>query len=349
MKIARARASQIEADIALGQFDATLERYGKKQKGSQNASSKQYLTVLDIWKYYQEFRQRQGLAASTLDDTSKRMLYHLERMPNKSISRAKAIVEWILSNNEPKTSKWLLMYLSAAFKLAVTDGLINHNPFEGLAGKIKIRESHSKEIRFFSGHEVVVIREEFYRVLGKTPYALMVDWLFTTGCRTGEALALKWGDVNLDQNRITISRSINSRTGIEGSTKNRKIRTLPINERMGAILSTLGEISNSYIQKHSSDRIFQENGKPLSGKKLYRLWSGNGNGGKSGYGIVAKLEKEGSIRNALTQYCTRHTFASLALHSGLSVPDVAYILGDDSATVLEYYAGRNLDLSIPVF
>ena len=60
-----------------------------------------------------------------------------------------------------------------------------------------------------------------------------------TGMRNGELHALAWSDVDLDSRRITVSKSYNTRMGIEKCTKAGYWRTVPISDELFALLSEL--------------------------------------------------------------------------------------------------------------
>ncbi|MEK2645262.1 tyrosine-type recombinase/integrase [Bdellovibrio sp. BCCA] len=68
---------------------------------------------------------------------------------------------------------------------------------------------------------------------------------FETGCRAGELWALKWNDVDFDQNIITISKSHNFRSGIVKPPKNNKTRVVPMSREFKVFLSYLKETTGS--------------------------------------------------------------------------------------------------------
>jgi integrase len=76
------------------------------------------------------------------------------------------------------------------------------------------REEAKRDVRFLSAKEVGQI------IIGaKEPYATMFAVLGMTGCRAGEMLGLKIGDLDFNRKVIYIRRSIDSRTKQEQSTK----------------------------------------------------------------------------------------------------------------------------------
>jgi len=76
------------------------------------------------------------------------------------------------------------------------------------------REEARPDIRFMSAAEVGQIITR-----AKEPYATMFAVLGMTGCRAGEMLGLKTGDLDFNRKVIYIRRSVDSRTKQEQSTK----------------------------------------------------------------------------------------------------------------------------------
>lgn len=58
-----------------------------------------------------------------------------------------------------------------------------------------------------------------------------------TGMRLGELLALRWGDVDLDRRRVIVHRAVSA--GVEGPTKSRQARALPLADVAAAALARL--------------------------------------------------------------------------------------------------------------
>lgn len=63
--------------------------------------------------------------------------------------------------------------------------------------------------------------------------------VYELGLRSGEGLALKWTDIDFDNNRVTISKSYCAKSKTIGPTKNKKNRTLPLNPALVAFLKEL--------------------------------------------------------------------------------------------------------------
>ncbi|MEK6627212.1 MAG: site-specific integrase [Bdellovibrionota bacterium] len=66
-------------------------------------------------------------------------------------------------------------------------------------------------------------------------------WLFALHCgvRNGEAYALEWTDVDLENRRLFINKSFNKRSNKTGPTKSGYIREVPINDELARLLMKL--------------------------------------------------------------------------------------------------------------
>ena len=130
------------------------------------------------------------------------------------------------------------------------------------------RTEAQKEVRFLSAREVGQIINN-----AKEPYATMFAVMGMTGCRAGETLGLKLGDLDCNRKVIYIRRSIDSRTKLEQSTKTKNSTgevPMPaaLERRFRAFLKT------GYRENENRYLFANRNGKPYSVGKVteYGLW-----------------------------------------------------------------------------
>ncbi len=157
----------------------------------------------------------------------------------------------------------------------------------------------------------VAEREEprFYPVLA---------FLLSTGCRKGEALGLKWEDVDFSGPRVLIRRALVR--GRLGPPKSGRARSVVLSSILAAILrDLLAERRRECLKRgwpNVPEFVFcSETSGPLEERNVSRSWQR----------LRRKAQKEG-VR-PLRLHDARHTFASLALASGKSVRWVASQLG----------------------
>jgi len=124
-------------------------------------------------------------------------------------------------------------------------------------------------------------------------YLFFVQFLFLTGCRTGEAIGLRWQHVSLDCTQITFCESYDSQLDIRKTTKTGKPRKFPCNQKLSSLLLSIRPANTS-----PDSLVFTSpNGKPIdNGKFTNQVWRGCRSGQKVYRGILATLVDEGKVR-----------------------------------------------------
>jgi integrase len=105
-----------------------------------------------------------------------------------------------------RTVRQVHMVLRLSLKQAVLWRLIANNPSDAVKPPRAVR----KEMRTLSEEEV----RRFLAVTSGTRHHSLWIFLVTTGVRLGEALALKWADIDLVEGRATIQRALQRQRGI---------------------------------------------------------------------------------------------------------------------------------------
>jgi integrase len=70
-------------------------------------------------------------------------------------------------------------------------------------------------------------------------YAPYIQFLFYTGCRPEEAIALQWKHISAGCQRIQFKEAVPSDNGIRGQTKTGKTRTFPCNPKLQEFLGSI--------------------------------------------------------------------------------------------------------------
>ena len=142
-------------------------------------------------------------------------------------------------------------------------------------------------------------------------------WLFNTGCRTGEAVALKWGHFNEDLSKVWIGESY-SKLKVVKPAKMNKDRTLTLNSQIAAKLREIKSHSDSDIVFPSPKGLHIDNHNFTK-----RVWK-------------PMLNSLGIEYRKF--YSTRSTFISHALKKGEEPMSVADYVGDNVQTIYKHYA-----------
>lgn len=210
-------------------------------------------------------------------------------------------------NLSPNGVKQYKKLLSAFFKAAIQLGYAEDNPTKGVVVR---REQKKPGVRLTLHEQRLLLRhaEDEYRPL----FALMIG----TGMRVGEALGLRWSDI--DGDTITVRRS-----GPKSEhTKTRRERRIPIGAQAREALETL-----------RSRAVM-----PLRG--VARVWQG------AGYKTVLRALGTASENAGLTRAKThdlRRAFAATVDQAGVSVFELMDLLGHADVKTTQTYVGRMSD------
>lgn len=326
--IVESRWELIQREISLDEFDSTLDRYrfGNKTPKIQKTN----LTLNEIWDKFCDFKFR-VLKPSTIYNYGF-IGKIIDKLPQNLESAPKAREE-LLDKYSYHVARRTLNTISSACDWAVDSKLINQNPFKNL--KLPKQKSQQEDIKAFTLQQRDLIISSFESSTTYSHYTPLVKFLFFTGCRPGEAFALQWSDISGDRTKISITKSYSTKTSTLGATKNNKKRVFPCGS--GSKLQIL-LMSISPPSPKPDELVFKSTlGQQVNLRILWRVWFGYWSKGKNFHpGLIKQLAEKGKIPY-LTPYSTRHTFATWAISSGASPEKVAYWLGDNVATVLQYY------------
>lgn len=351
-KLAEIKAKAIEKDILYEWFDPNnLDKY-KPQAALSTVTPVTPIalpqpSLAELWEKYTEFK-RPSLSPSTIAKDFVKIANCISiHLPTKSLSDAVAIRDWLVASKTPNAAKRVLTQLSACCDWACKSQLICDNPFLGMAGDVKVPKGDSEDadINAFSLEERDRIIQAFKGDRYYKFYAPLIEFLFLTGCRPSEAIALQWQHIALDFSAVRFEQAVViSENGLvcKKGLKTQKKRSFPANSRLAGLLASIkpenatGETKvfpspeGSWIDIHNLTT---------------RAWRS----------VLAKLD--GIEYRKL--YQTRHTFITAALETAVTTPDgktkmldakdVAKLVGTSPKMIYEHYAGQTRELFVPEF
>lgn len=215
------------------------------------------------------------------------------------------------------TVKRRIEALDACWKWGMEEGFVTENPWRGLARLIKVPQRCAPKPFSASEVERIIKGFEEHPVHHKlTPF---VKFLFATGCRTGEAIGLRWSDVADDCSYVNITSQFTR--GERKPPKAGKNRTLYLPASMQQMLMEMKKKRQWF-----NTLVFPKKGdRPIDDANFrHRAWIS-----------VLKL----AYVPYRKPYNTRHTFISHALEQGMSPVNVAAITGHDLEVLCKHYAG----------
>jgi len=204
--------------------------------------------------------------------------------------------------------------------MAIEDGHIKTNPASGLQKYIGLSGSPVDIPDPYTADELgIYLNTCLAHFPQYYPFFLL---LARTGLRIGEAIALKWGDIDYLGKFITVRRSITD--GIENTPKSGKYRRVPLSAQLIATLKELRTTRKNQTLKNGwgkvPDRVFISSSKtPYNPANITQR-------------VHNKItEKSGLRRIRLHDF--RHTYATLRLANGDYPQNVSKAMGHSSITI----------------
>jgi len=341
--IAEKKRIECELDIKMGLFDWTHKKYkpGSHLVVVEEPKPKVVPKLDELWQRYTEYKQAQGLEETTIVRDYGKIAKRFKEFPTLDVERGAEIEAHLLKRYAAETAKRTLKALSGCCNWAVKRKLINANPFDGMAREIVSKKPSKRSRKAYSPQERdIIIRaiendtySSKYSPLKHSYYASFVKFMFFTGCRPEDAIALKWKHITSSHVIFTEAMATDVRIRKDGKTHT--IRMFKINAQLRAILELVkpeGKIDPEAL-------VFPaRNGKEIHTQNfLNRVWRP----------VVQKLVEAGKVRECLPLNNCRHSFITQMMDAGIDPKDIAPLVGNSPETIYKNYASRKADFDIP--
>ena len=377
-------AARLEEDLEKGTFhpdnEVQYKHFSKRIRKGHQVKSKQLIELFDLW--VDKTKKKGKISGNREMSESGEIWYkgevrrHFEQLPQDYLTKKSQedIAEYLEEQFANRTRSRYLGILYNLLDWAISEESVPQNTpnhfkeLEKGVGKPKKRGcpkilegketfrdpekiAWNKEERdlIISAIKNRGIRKAYYKecdVLG-----LLIEFLFHTGTRHGEAFALTWDRIRESEKGVqcVINRSYNSNYRITKETKTGKERTIWLTKRASGIIGELRKFYESQERKcNGNNLVFQkENGNGFNTSDIHRSWCYHSSS-KAPVGVV-KLVAEGKLDQYLDAYSTRRTFISLQAQSGgMDSMTVASYIGDNVETIYKhYYQSQRIDGAIP--
>ena len=200
----------------------------------------------------------------------------------------------------------------------------------GRSRRIEFPKEETKEVEAFTLEEV----GDILKALESEPWHIraVIEVALFTGCRRGEIVGLKWADIDFENQRISVKRSIYKLSDGKAREKEPKskcsIRTISIPERLCKTLTEYRLQQNRHIAYlgdgwRNLDYVFtEEDGYVMNPQTPTKQFS--------------KFLKRHGIRH-LKFHGLRHTSATMLLANGCDIKTVSSRLGHADITTTNIY------------
>ncbi len=318
--------------------EAQLEYARLKLKADSGAIvTSSNMRFLDVYKLWLE-QYKNTVKASTLNKTiivfNKHILPILGHMridKMKPVHCQKAVNSWY---GYYKNYKVLNSYTANVFDFAIKQGIAQNNPAKLVTMPV-IKEKPEEEKKNYYNKEELA---QFFKCLeadGNLKWLTFFRVLAFTGIRRGEALALRWCDINHSNSTISVSRTLTLGMGNKIVVQTPKTKT---SKRVITVDAKTLEL----LKKWRTEQNIILGGfgyNTLKGEQLIFTTTENKYIPLPQAGhVIDRLCKKHDIKR-ITTHGFRHTHCSLLFEAGASIKEVQDRLGHaDIKTTMNIYA-----------
>lgn len=232
------------------------------------------------------------------------------------------------------TYKQMRIYVSMVFKYGILIGVVDDNPMERTIIPKRKGRDNKEEDSYYTKEEL----QEFFKCLeklkDKRAYTFFRVLAFV-GLRKGEALALTWNDIDLENRLLTVNKSLaelkSGQPIIQETKTSSSNRVVRMDSKTCSILK---EYKNHIIKEKFAlgirDKNFNDN-VVFSNSVLYRerryLYKAYPNN------VMERVKRHFPNMKIIKVHDFRKTNASLLFESGASIKDVSQRLGHKSTKI----------------
>lgn len=320
-----------EAKLALARVQIEFEERDWAAELAEIEKEKKYTFEEIYWNWLEEYQTT--VKPSSLLKTER--LFHNHLIPafgDKYIDEITPMMaqeqmnEW---HKEFVRARMMMNYVGSIFDYAMRLQIVSMNPTKLIRKPVVIQEvKEDEDLNFYDKEEL----KEFLTMAEKLPNKRAYTYfrlLAFTGMRNGEALALKWSDVDIVNKTLNINKGVSRKaTGLYVHTPKTpsSIRRISLDDKTIEILNDFMKETNS----GKDDLIFRNENNKLLTQSKSRKW------------LILTQDKIDENRKEnmkrITIHGFRHTHASLLFEAGASIKDVQVRLGhSDIQTTMDVY------------
>jgi len=254
--------------------------------------------------------------------------------------------------------------LRPSFQLAVRDDIIRKNPVDGAYCEVKKRNGGSRKKK-----RALTVEQQraFINYVAKNPFFYkwfpFFTFLLGTGCRIGEAIGVRWDDIDLENRVIDINHSLTYYSRSDDSFKCEFRVSEPKTEagtRIIPMMQQVYDVLKDEYERQEEDGFCVENvdgmtnfvftnrfGMPHNPAAVNRAIKRIVDAHNSEEEVKAKKEKRDPVMiPSFSCHIFRHTFASRFCENETNVKVIQEVMGHaDVSTTMNIYADVNQDVT----
>lgn len=273
--------------------------------------NKNSLTLSQVFEQYEQSGEYSGKRSMERErkrfDSTVAPLLGKKEIKAISLADIQAVLASLRTSLSDATKNRYLAMLRSIFRFAVDHDYCEKDPTRSIKLKrevpVKLYEVNDELINRLAV-AVDWLEERFPRT------SCLVELLLLTGMRLGEALSLKWGDVDFTLLQITLR-----------TTKSGRPRHVPISDECSDVLDRLAEVTADFPK---DGWLFPSSFGPSHMTRPVRPWK--------------KACRAARLPLSLRFHDLRHIFASACVKDGIPLYTVQGLLGHSSIKMTERYS-----------
>lgn len=234
----------------------------------------------------------------------------------------------------PTTLSHAHVFLKQVFDRARKVGDITSSPFD----LVETPKRRNRPINALPPSEIARLRPALEN-LGCTPLATGATIALKTGMRVGEICALRWQDVDLESDVIHVSHALTRVKGhfeLSSPKTATSVRAIPFGDSLKKALLLRRDAMRSECNEIGTGRT---DGLFVIGPAASNTWKSPQGLSQEWHQLAQVLGLVGTQGHCPTFHDLRHTFATMAVSSGVDIKTVSVLLGHaDPAMTLRVYA-----------
>lgn len=334
--IAETIARHISDDLINGTYKQKSE-YDPKEKVKQNIERLIYSNLKTLW--YEYIPQRQDYSNSTNKVTNKRVEKWLDELPEKALllENAHLLLDELRGNYSDSTIDRTLQSITACVNYWVKLGKVSKNPYPILRATLSPKNINKTKGRFTKAEQQAIIdafRNNDYSkkssIFPDSYYWHFIEFLFLTGLRPEEAIALTWSDVKWNINQIIINKTYSNNSRRNNTKQGKGNKEV---HRIYLMNKDVRKCLERIVHRHSN-LIFSScrNGGYINQKNFSRRYWQR---------VVKGLVADGKVKKYLRMYCTRHTFITNQVLKLVPLHIIASQVGTSVKMIVKTYLVSN--------